>query len=443
MKLAVVGTGYVGLVTGTCLAETGNEVTCVDIDAKKIELLKDGVIPIYEPGLEPLVKNNYAEKRLHFTTDINAAVDQNDLLMIAVGTPPNEDGSADLKHVLNVARAIGKQMKTYKLIVTKSTVPVGTGDMVRAAVQEELDRRGVKVEFSVASNPEFLKEGAAVADFMKPDRIVIGCDEEKGEAILRDLYAPFLRNGHPVICMDLRSAELCKYASNAMLATKISFMNELSRIAENVGADVLRVRQGMGADSRIGYAFTHAGLGYGGSCFPKDVKALVSTAKQTGLTPTLLEAVEEVNRTQRQRFIGKIKNHFGNHLQGKKIAIWGLSFKPETDDIREAPALDLIREFTAEGAQVVGYDPIAAKNTREYFTANGGAPGFSTVEHMYDALEQADALVLCTEWKPFRSPDFEKMKSLMKAPVIFDGRNQYEPEALRKLGFTYTCVGRA
>lgn len=439
MKIAVVGTGYVGLVTGTCLAETGHEVTCIDIDQKKIDLLKDGVIPIYEPGLEPLVKSNYAEKRLHFSTDLNQAVDDHELLMIAVGTPPNEDGSADLQHVLNVASAIGKQMKTYKLIVTKSTVPVGTGDLVRKTVQDELDKRGLKIEFSVASNPEFLKEGAAVADFMKPDRIVIGCNDARGENILRELYAPFLRNGHPLIAMDLKSSELCKYASNAMLATKISFMNELSRIAENVGADVIRVRQGMGADKRIGYEFTHAGLGYGGSCFPKDVKALVSTAKQVGLQPVLLEAVEEVNRTQRLRFIDKIKNHFSGNLTGKKIAVWGLSFKPETDDIREAPALDLIEEFLDAGAEVSGYDPIAAKNTLAHFK---GRPGFSTVEHMYDALQDADALVLCTEWKPFRAPDFNKIKSLLKTPVIFDGRNQYEPHMMREMGIKYVCIGR-
>jgi UDPglucose 6-dehydrogenase len=439
VKLAVVGTGYVGLVSGACLAETGNEVTCVDIDQKKIELLKDGVIPIYEPGLEPLVKTNYAEKRLHFTTDMNAAVDSHEILMIAVGTPPNEDGSADLKHVLNVAAAIGKQMKTYKLIVTKSTVPVGTGDLVRKTVQTELDKRGLKLEFSVASNPEFLKEGAAVADFMKPDRIVIGCNDERGENILRDLYAPFLRNGHPLIAMDLHSSELCKYASNAMLATKISFMNELSRIAESVGADVIRVRQGMGADKRIGYEFTHAGLGYGGSCFPKDVKALISTAKQNGLQPALLEGVEEVNRTQRIRFMDKIKTHFGGKLAGKKIALWGLSFKPETDDIREAPALDLIEGFLSAGAEVTAYDPIAAKNTLEHFK---NRPGFVTVDHMYDAVQGADALVLCTEWKPFRSPDFEKIKSLLKSPVIFDGRNQYEPQTMRDLGIKYVCIGR-
>jgi UDPglucose 6-dehydrogenase len=440
MKLAIVGTGYVGLVTGTCLAETGNQVTCVDIDQNKIERLKDGIIPIYEPGLEPLVKSNFAEKRLHFTTSINDAIDTHELLMIAVGTPPNEDGSADLKHVVAVATAIGKQMKEYKLIVTKSTVPVGTGDLVRKAVQTELDKRGLKIQFSVASNPEFLKEGAAVADFMKPDRIVIGCNDVKGEEILRDLYAPFLRNGHPLIAMDLKSAELCKYASNAMLATKISFMNELSRIAENVGADVIRVRQGMGADKRIGYEFTHAGLGYGGSCFPKDVKALVSTAKQNGLNPVLLDAVEEVNRTQRLRFLDKIKKHFNGKLTGKKIALWGLSFKPETDDIREAPALDLVEEFLDGGAQVAAYDPIAAKNTMDHFK---GRPGFTTVDHMYEALQGADLLVLCTEWKPFRAPDFEKMKGLMSSAVIFDGRNQYEPETMRELGFKYVCIGRA
>jgi UDPglucose 6-dehydrogenase len=438
MKVTVIGTGYVGLVTGTCLAETGNDVICVDIDEQKVNRLKDGIIPIYEKGLEALVKSNYEAKRLNFTTSFSVALDKSDIVIIAVGTPPNEDGSADLKHVLGVAKSIGQKMKSYKLIVNKSTVPVGTGDKVRETIQKELSARGENIEFSIASNPEFLKEGSAVADFMKPDRILIGCDDERSEKMLRELYGSFVLNGHRFITMDIRSAELCKYASNAMLATKISFMNELSRIAETVGADIIQVRQGMGADKRIGYEFTHAGLGYGGSCFPKDVNALVNIASTAGVETSLLKAVEHVNDTQRIRFIKNVQKVL-KPTSGKKIALWGLSFKPETDDIRKAPSLDIIEMLLKDGATVVAYDPIAAKAVAEHFK---GQKGLTFSEDMYEALNNFDAMILCTEWKFFRSPDFEKMKGLMKAPVIFDGRNQYEPSNLKDKGFSYYCVGR-
>ena len=439
MNLAIVGTGYVGLVSGTCLAEVGNKVTCVDIDEGKITRLKDGIIPIYEPGLEPLVKSNYDAGRLMFTTDMADAVQKNDLLMIAVGTPPNEDGSADVQHVLAVARSIGESMDSHKVVVTKSTVPVGTSDLVSQEIQKALDARGSKLTFSVASNPEFLKEGAAVADFMKPDRIVVGCSDEIAEKTLTNLYAHFVKNGFQLFAMDLRSAELCKYASNAMLATKISFMNELSRVADGVGADISSVRLGMGADKRIGYQFTHPGLGYGGSCFPKDVKALTSTAKNLGLEADLMTAVEEVNRTQRLKFIDTIKDHYKGDVRGKKFAIWGLSFKPETDDIREAPAIDVVKALTDGGAEVVGYDPIASNHFIEHFK---GVANFTIADEPYKALDGVDAMILCTEWKPFRSPDFKDMKNRMGEAVVFDGRNQYEPETMKENGFTYYCIGR-
>lgn len=442
MKVAVIGTGYVGLVTGTCLAETGNSVICIDIDKDKINRLKDGVIPIYEKGLEELVKSNYAAKRLDFSTDLDSALAQAEIVMIAVGTPPNEDGSADLKHVVGVAKEIGKKMKSYKLIVTKSTVPVGTADLVRETIQNELSHRNENISFSVASNPEFLKEGSAVADFMKPDRIIIGTSDKKSEDMLRELYGPFVMNGHRFIVMDVRSSELCKYASNAMLATKISFMNELSRLSEAYGADITQVRQGMGADKRIGYEFTHPGLGYGGSCFPKDVTALVNMAKTKGVEPYLLDAVEQVNDTQRQRFIKRISDTLASkkiNLADSKIAIWGLSFKPETDDIRMAPSLDIIDFLIQKGAKVVAFDPVAQPNVAEHFS---GQKNLSFADDMYAALSGASAVVLCTEWKFFRSPDFEKMKSLMKEPIIFDGRNQYEPAQLAQRGFSYISVGR-
>lgn len=439
MNVTIIGTGYVGLVTGTCLAEMGNQIHCVDIDKEKIRLLNDGVIPIYEPGLEELVKSNVEAKRLHFNTELEPALDQSEIVMIAVGTPPNEDGSADLQHVLSVAKSIGQKMKSYKLIVTKSTVPVGTGDLVKKTIQEELKSRNENINFSVASNPEFLKEGAAVQDCMRPDRIVIGCSERQAEELLSRLYAPFVKNGHRVITMDVRSAELCKYASNSMLATKISFMNELSRVAEAVNADISMVRTGMGADQRIGYAFTHPGVGYGGSCFPKDVKALIRTANTLGVKTSLMDAVEEVNKTQREFFIKKIFDYFEENLSGKKIAIWGLSFKPETDDVREAPALDIVKALLDADAEVVAYDPIAEKTFEAAF---GTHAKLSYAKEPYAALKNAHALVICTEWKPFRSPDFTRMKVEMSAPAIFDGRNLYEPALMRDMKFHYAGIGR-
>lgn len=443
MNIAIVGTGYVGLVTGTCLAEMGNTVTCVDVDKRKIDLLKDGVIPIYEPGLEELVKSNALTSRLQFTTDIKSAVENCEIIMIAVGTPPSEDGSADLKHVLKVAESIGQNLNSYKIIVTKSTVPVGTGDKVKAVVAKELQNRGVSTQFSIASNPEFLKEGAAIQDCMKPDRIVIGCEDELAKQKLTQLYQPFVLNGHKVIFMDIRSAELTKYAANAMLATKISFMNEMSRLAEKVGADISAVRQGMGSDSRIGFHFIYPGIGYGGSCFPKDVQALVRMGEENKSNLAILEAVEQVNKEQRQFFVDKIKNYFNGSLSGRKFAIWGLSFKPETDDIREAPALDVIERLVQEGATVCAYDPIASENIKNYFADDARVrEKLSVVNDQYTTLHDADAMLLLTEWKPFRSPDYAKMKSLMKNPAVFDGRNQYDPHLLKQHGFYYECIGR-
>jgi UDPglucose 6-dehydrogenase len=439
LKIAVIGTGYVGLVTGTCLAEMGNNVACVDVDVKKVARLNDGIIPIYEPGLEDLVKKNHLSGRLTFTTDMKVAVENNEVMMIAVGTPPNEDGSADLQHVLAVASHIGQYMNDEKIVVTKSTVPVGTGEKVRAAVQAALDKRNSKIKFSVASNPEFLKEGAAVNDCMKPDRIVIGCDSESAKEKLGLLYNPFVLNGHKVIFMDIKSAELTKYAANAMLATKISFINEISRVAEEVGADIAAVRQGIGSDSRIGFHFIYPGIGYGGSCFPKDVKALIRTAREHNVPLKILDAVEEVNQTQRNRFISRIKKYFTNNLKGKKVAIWGLSFKPETDDIREAPSLDIIQELIEAGARIAAYDPIANHIVHEQFK---NSSAFEIKEDQYEVLESADALVLCTEWRQFRSPDFERMKKLMNESVVFDGRNQFEPKQMKQLGFRYFSIGR-
>jgi UDPglucose 6-dehydrogenase len=440
MKVAVVGTGYVGLVSGTCLAEMGNQVVCVDIDEKKVANLKKGIMPIYEPGLDGLVKSNQEAGRLQFTTSIDTAIHDCEVLMIAVGTPPNEDGSADLKHVLKVANTIGRTMTSSKVVVTKSTVPVGTGEKVRKEVQGELAKRGLDIPFSVASNPEFLKEGAAVNDFMKPDRIVIGCDTDYSRDVLSRMYQPFVLNGHRVIFMDIRSAELTKYAANSMLATKISFMNELARVAEVVGADMQAVRQGIGSDARIGFHFIYPGIGYGGSCFPKDVNALVNTAREVGLNLSILEAVEAVNQSQRPFFVEKINRHFKGDVKGRTFAVWGLAFKPETDDIREAPALDIIDSLLTAGAKVVAFDPIAAEHTREHFK---GRDGIRFVNDQYEGLAGADALLLITEWKPFRSPDFPRMKALLKNALIFDGRNQYEPATMKALGFGYHCIGRA
>ena len=446
MKVGVIGTGYVGLVTGTCLAEMGNDITCVDVDENKIRLLKDGVIPIYEPGLESLVKSNSASGRLQFTTDIQSAVKKNDILMIAVGTPPTEDGSADLQHVLNVAESIGQYLDQPKVVVTKSTVPVGTGQKVRDTIGATLKNRGESISFSIASNPEFLKEGAAVGDFMKPDRIVVGCEDDFSKEKLRQLYHPFVLNGHRVIYMDVRSAELTKYAANALLATKISFMNEVSRVAERVGADIGAVRNGIGSDPRIGFHFIYPGIGYGGSCFPKDVQALVRTAREHQENLSILEAVENVNKTQRHFFIDKIKGEMGPRLQDKCFALWGLSFKPETDDIREAPSIDIITELVEAGATIKAFDPIANKNIRKHFETH--RPEFledgklKLYEDQYDPILDADALVLVTEWKPFRSPNFQRMKELMKTQTIFDGRNQYEPDQMKALGYKYISIGR-
>jgi UDPglucose 6-dehydrogenase len=455
MKIAVVGTGYVGLVTGTCLAEMGNEITCVDVDQRKIELLKDGVIPIYEPGLEELVKSNFAAGRLQFTTQIAEAVQSSEVIMIAVGTPPKEDGSADLKHVLKVAESIGQYMNDKKIVITKSTVPVGTGEKVKAMIASQLKTRNSKLEFSVCSNPEFLKEGTAVGDCMRPDRIVIGCEDDFAKEKLTQMYQPFILNGHRVIFMDIRSAELTKYAANALLATKISFMNEVSRVAEKVGADIAAVRQGIGTDVRIGFHFIYPGIGYGGSCFPKDVKALITTAQENGIDLTILNAVENVNQSQRQFYFNKIKTHFKNDLKNKKFAIWGLSFKPETDDIREAPAIDVIVALLQAGASVDAYDPIAGENTTSYFSDKENLkthfPNISAeeiksrlniLENEYDVLKNADALLLLTEWKPFRSPDFKRVADLLKKPVIFDGRNLYDQQQMQDLGFHYECIGR-
>ncbi|HSV98341.1 MAG TPA: UDP-glucose/GDP-mannose dehydrogenase family protein [Spirochaetota bacterium] len=439
MKVTVVGSGYVGLVTGACFAEMGNDVYCVDIDEKKIENLKKGILPIYEPGLEEIVRRNYSGGRLQFTTDIKEGLDDSLFMFIAVGTPPDEDGSADLQHVLAVARDIGRKMEKYVIIVNKSTVPVGTADRVREAVRDELTKRGrAELEFDVVSNPEFLKEGAAIDDFMRPDRIIVGTDNVRTGELIKELYAPFVRNGHPVFIMGVRSAELTKYAANAMLATRISFMNELSRLCEISGADIESIRQGIGSDTRIGMSFLYAGLGYGGSCFPKDVKALIRTSKEFGLDARVLMAVEEINREQRLLFADKIRQYFNGDIKGKTFAVWGLSFKPQTDDMREAPAIDIIGELRKSGAKFRAHDPVAMELAKSII----GEKGVEYMTNYYDALEGADALLLLTEWNQFRRPDYVRMKSLLKQPLIFDGRNQYDPAKMKELGFTYYCIGR-
>ena len=439
MKITVIGTGYVGLVTGTCLAEVGNEVLCLDVDPDKIETLKAGGITIYEPGLEDMVKRNVAAGRLHFTTDIEESVNFGQIQFIAVGTPPDEDGSADLQYVVSAARNIGRHMQDYKLVVNKSTVPVGTADKVRAALQEELNKRGAAIEFNVASNPEFLKEGAAVDDFMKPDRIVIGTDSERATQLLRQLYAPFQRNHDRLTVMDVKSAELTKYAANAMLATRISFMNELAVLAEKLGADIEQVRHGIGSDPRIGYHFLYAGCGYGGSCFPKDVQALRRTGQENGIPLRVLDAVEEANDAQKQILVNKLVARFGTDLKGKRFAMWGLAFKPNTDDMREAPSRTMLEALWAMGASVSAYDPAAMEETRRIY---GERADLLLVDSPMDALKGADALLIVTEWKVFRSPNFDTMKSLLKVPMIFDGRNLYEPQAMRDLGFEYLPIGR-
>ena len=439
MKITVIGTGYVGLVSGACLAEMGNHVLCLDVDPRKIEVLNSGGIPIHEPGLDSVVARNVAAGRLQFTTDVAASVAHGTLQFIAVGTPPDEDGSADLQYVLAAARNIGRLMTDYKLVIDKSTVPVGTADKVKAAIQSELDARGIELEFSVASNPEFLKEGAAIEDVMKPDRIVVGAEGERAISLLRAVYAPFQRNREKLVVMDVRSAELTKYAANAMLATRISFMNELALLAESLGADIELVRQGIGSDPRIGYHFLYAGCGYGGSCFPKDVKALIRTAAESGRGLKVLQAVEDANDAQKQVLVDKIVRRFGEDLSGKRFAVWGLAFKPNTDDMREASARVLIGELLARGAAVTAYDPVAMAEARRIF---GDEPRIAYAENPDAALVGADALAIVTEWKEFRSPDFARIANTLKTPVIFDGRNLYEPKVVRDAGIDYQPIGR-
>jgi UDPglucose 6-dehydrogenase len=439
MKITVVGTGYVGLVSGTCLAEVGNDVLCLDVDPAKIKILEDGGIPIYEPGLQEMVRRNVAAGRLHFTTDIEKAVQHGTVQFIAVGTPPDEDGSADLQYVLGAARNIGRLMTDYKVVVDKSTVPVGTGAKVHAAIADELAKRGVNTPYSVVSNPEFLKEGAAVDDFMRPDRIVVGAEDDQAIHLMRALYAPFQRNHERLIVTDIKSAELTKYAANAMLATRISFMNELANLAEVLGADIEMVRQGIGSDPRIGYHFLYPGCGYGGSCFPKDVKALIKTAQDdAGITLKVLTAVEEANDAQKHLLTQKLKARFGD-LKGMHFALWGLAFKPNTDDMREAPSRELIADLFAAGATVTAYDPVAMHETQRIF---GDEPRLNYAESPMGALDKADALVIVTEWKEFRSPDFDEIKKTLKNPVIFDGRNLYDPKFVRGSGIEYFAIGR-
>jgi UDPglucose 6-dehydrogenase len=439
MRVSIFGSGYVGLVTAACLADAGNQVICVDVDADKVASLSRGVIPIHEPGLEALVRRNLKAKRLQFTLDAARAVEHGLFLLLAVGTPPGEDGSADLSHVVNVARTIGQNLSTYAIVMTKSTVPVGTADRVREEVAGELARRGAEVEFDVVSNPEFLKEGAAVADFMKPDRVVVGTDNPRTMELLRALYEPFTRNRDRFVVMDVRSAELTKYAANAMLATKISFMNEMANIAERVGADIEKVRLGIGSDPRIGYSFIYPGAGYGGSCFPKDVKALVRSATGTGYKARLLEAVEDVNHDQKGFLFRKIHQHFHGELSGRAIALWGLAFKPNTDDLREAPSLALIDSLLEAGACVRAFDPVAMPGARLLLA---GRQGLEFVADAQAALAGADALAIVTEWQEFRSPDFDGLKGALKQPLVFDGRNLYSPELMRRQGFSYYAVGR-
>lgn len=439
MKVTVFGSGYVGLVSGACLAEVGNEVICMDVDAKKIEMLKRGEIPIFEPGLDKMVERNVKAGRLRFTTDVEDAVGHGLFQFIAVGTPPDEDGSADLQYVLAVAQSIAEHMTEYRVVVNKSTVPVGTADRVRERIQQTLAASGKQIEFDVVSNPEFLKEGAALDDFMKPDRVIIGTDNPRTTELLRALYAPFNRNHDRLIPMDIRSAELTKYAANAILATKISFMNELSNLAERLGADIEQVRQGIGADSRIGYDFIYPGCGYGGSCFPKDVKALERSAREVGYEAQLLNAVEAVNYRQKQVLFTKLHKHFGGELQGKTFALWGLAFKPNTDDMREAPSRVVMETLWEAGARVQVFDPVAIHECRRIY---GERDDLSYCENQQAALEGADALVVVTEWQMFRSPDFEAIKQTLSAPVIFDGRNIYDPERLKADGFVYYAIGR-
>ncbi|MBI1222766.1 MAG: nucleotide sugar dehydrogenase [Bacteroidetes bacterium] len=436
MKIVVVGTGYVGLVTGTCFAEVGIDVVCVDIDQKKIEGLRNGIMPIYEPGLEEMVIKNYEAKRLRFSTNLGDAIKGADVAFIAVGTPPGEDGSADLKYVLAVAREIGENMNNYGVVVTKSTVPVGTAEKVNSAIKEALAQRNVDIEYDVASNPEFLKEGAAIEDFLKPDRIVVGISSQKAQEIMAKLYKPFTLNGHPVIFMDIPSAEMTKYAANSMLATKISFMNDIANLCEIVGADVNLVRKGIGSDARIGTKFIYPGIGYGGSCFPKDVKALIRTAAEKGYNMRVLTAVEEVNEAQKEVMYNKVVSHFGTDLTGKTFGFWGLSFKPKTDDMREAPSLVIIEHLLSAGAKVKAFDPVAMEEAKHMIGNK-----IEYCAEQYDTLKGVDALILATEWPEFRFPNFEQMTEIMNDKVIFDGRNIYDSSELKDKGFIYYGIG--
>jgi len=440
LKVTVVGTGYVGLVTGACLSEMGNHVVCLDVDERKIRVLNDGGIPIHEPGLKEVVQRNVAAGRLQFTTDIPAAVAHGTLQFIGVGTPPDEDGSADMRYVTAAAANIGRYMTDYKVIVDKSTVPVGTADRVRDAVAAALAARGQKVDFAVVSNPEFLKEGAAVEDCMRPDRIIVGADDERAILLMRALYTPFMRNHDRLMVMDVRSAEFTKYAANAMLATRISFMNELSRLAERVGADIEQVRRGIGSDPRIGTHFLYAGTGYGGSCFPKDVKALIHTGRENGIELGVLQAVEAANERQKHVLVDKIVGRFGADLSGRSFALWGLAFKPNTDDMRDAPSRVIVAELARRGAQLRAYDPVAMDEARRVM---GDVPRLAFVASPAEALQGADALVVVTEWKEFRNPDFDAIKATLKQPLIFDGRNLYDPAFMKTLGIDYQAIGRA
>ena len=439
MKIAIIGSGYVGLTTGTCFADMGNTVICVDKDENKIAQLNSGIVHIYEPGLESMVSRNRASGRLSFSLDFKAAVEAATLIFIAVGTPPDEDGSADLSYVLSAADEIAAYINSYKIVINKSTVPVGTADLVKQRIQKVLAMRGMDLDFDVLSNPEFLKEGAAIEDFMKPDRVVIGTDSARAAEIMRQLYAPFCRTHDRVIIMGIRAAEMTKYAANAMLATKISFINEIARLCDAYGADVEEVRNGIGSDSRIGYKFIYPGVGYGGSCFPKDIKALIKMGANVGYDSRILKAVENVNQDQKLLLVEKLKAHFGDALQGRTFAVWGLAFKPQTDDMREAPSIVIINALIAAGARVQAYDPIATSEAKRIFGEN---PALCLMNDEYQALENADALLLITEWRQFRYPNFVRMKELMKHPVLFDGRNQYDPKQLQELGFTYYGIGR-
>jgi UDPglucose 6-dehydrogenase len=439
VKITIIGSGYVGLVSGACFADLGNDVVCLDLDEKKVAMLRAGGIPIYEPGLENMVAHNVAAGRLKFTTDIAESVAHGAVQFIAVGTPSDQDGSADMRYVIAAARNIGRHMTEYKVIVDKSTVPVGTSERVRAAVADEIKRRGASIEFSVVSNPEFLKEGAAVGDFMRPDRIVVGSSDDRASQIMRQLYSPLQRNHDRILIMDPRSAELTKYAANAMLATRISFMNELANLAEKLGANIEAVRHGIGSDQRIGYHFLYAGVGYGGSCFPKDIQALQHTAGEYGMQLTIVDAVEKANRTQKQRLLEKVRIRFGEQLDGKHFAIWGLSFKPNTDDMREAPSRVVINGLIARGATVSVYDPVAMEEAKKIFAKE---PGLRFAGSTTAALDGADALIIITEWQEFRSPDFDDLKKRLKSPVVFDGRNLYDPAVMRDQGIEYFSVGR-